>query len=98
MKKLLIAALFVGFGGVANAQYQLSPTWINPQPGGGAIITQPGSTPYQPPVYVNPMPGGGYMMTQPGAQPYQPPTYANPMPGGGYMLTQPGAPYQPFEH
>ncbi|MGD0672056.1 MAG: hypothetical protein ABSB13_08260 [Candidatus Binatus sp.] len=80
-------------GGLAlfwTVQYN-PPTYINPQPGGGYIITQPGAPTYQPPVYVNPQPGGGYIATQPGARIYQPPTYYNPQPGGGYIVTQPGA-------
>ncbi len=87
MKKIAVAILVL-WPHVALAQYN-PPTYINPQPGGGYIITQPGA-PYRPPVYVNPQFGGGYIATQPGARPYQAPIYINPQPNGGSVITQPG--------
>ena len=67
------------------------PAYINPLPGGGAIVVQPGANPYVPPTYINPLPGGGYIVTQPGTERYQPPTYITPLPGGSEMIQTPGA-------
>jgi hypothetical protein len=93
MKKLAVGILLL-WPHLALAQYQ-PPTYINPSPNGGYVITQPGSN--HPPIYVEPMPQNRgvpyaprYQVVQPGANPYQPPVYISPSSNGGVVITQPG--------
>ncbi len=95
MRKTITALFAFGLAsltwcGLVKAQYE-PPTYVNPMPNGGYVITQPGAQPYQPPKYMNPLPNGGYVIVQPGALPYEPPIYINPLPNGGSIITQPGA-------